>query len=324
MGPKNKVTFTVLGGGGEVGANCFLLTIDGCQILLDCGTHPKKEGLDALPAFPLLARSPHALLVSHGHVDHCGATPYLHRMYPEVYTYATLPTVRIMDRMLHNSVAVMETIARERGVADYPLYDHEDVGFAMRRTHGHEFGVPFILDAPTPISVRFQDAGHVLGSASVLLQTDGHTLFYTGDICETDQELMGGYTPLPPGIEVDTLVIESTHGATNEADVLPYQKEALRLGRRVAEVLHRGGVALIPSFALGRTQEMLNVIARMQEEGIVPHVPVYASGLGRAIYELYARYEGYLGEHANLRPLDQFGRVGNVWERDIVDELMSR
>lgn len=322
MGNNNRISFTVLGGGGEVGANCFLVSVNGAHILLDCGTHPKKEGLDALPAFALLRKRPDALLISHGHVDHCGAMPYLHRMFSGIYTYATLPTARIMDRMLHNSVAVMETISKERGVADYPLYDHEDVGFAMRHTHGVEFGAPFILDTPTPVSVRFQDAGHVLGSASVLLQTDEHTLFYTGDICETDQELMGGYLPLPEGLQVDTLVIESTHGSTEEAKVLPYQEEALRLGRRIAEVLNRGGVALLPSFALGRTQEMLNVIARLQEEGIVPDVPVYASGLGRAIYELYARYDRYLGGHANLRPLDMFGRVGNVWGRGVVEDLL--
>ena len=71
--------------------------------------------------------------------------PYLLRQFPGVQNYATLPTARIMDRMLHNSVSVMETMAKERGIAEYPLYDHEDVGYAMRRVECFEFEQPFAL-----------------------------------------------------------------------------------------------------------------------------------------------------------------------------------
>ncbi len=323
MASRKSITFSVLGGGGEVGANCFQITQNGYQLLLDCGTHPKKEGLDSLPAFSLLTRAPDALLVSHGHVDHCGSMPYLLRQFPSVTTYTTLPTARIMDRMLHNSVSVMETIAKERGITEYPLYDHEDVGYAMRRVEHFDFEQPFSLGAEEEIGVTFHHAGHVLGSASILVRMPGHTLFYTGDICENDQELMGGYTPLDDGVEIDTLVIESTQGAADESIVSPYFQESLRLGECIRRVLKGGGSVLLPSFALGRMQEILNVVARLQEEGVIPEVPVYASGLGRAIYELYDRFTDYLAPDAELRPLTQFGRIGNVFDPAVVERLLQ-
>jgi Cft2 family RNA processing exonuclease len=319
----HSITFTVLGGGGEVGANCFQLGYNGCQILLDCGTHPKKEGLDALPAFPLLNRAPETLLISHGHVDHCGSVPALIRQFPGVRVHATLPTARIMDRMLHNSVSVMETIAKERGLIEYPLYDHEEVGYAMRRVESHMFDESFAVGAENEIEVSFRHAGHVLGSASALIKAPGHTLFYTGDICESDQELMDGYTPLDADTVIDTLIIESTQGAADETTVPSYEAETLRLGELMRDVLVKGGSVLLPCFALGRTQEILNIVSRLQEEGAVPSVPIYASGLGRAIYELYDRFYAYLAPDAVLRPLSDFGRIGNVWEPGVVQRLLE-
>ena len=186
------------------------------------------------------------------------------------------------------------------------------------------------LSNPSPwgrdseIQASFHHAGHVLGSASVLLRMPGHTLFYTGDICESDQELMGGYTPLDEQVEVDTLVIETTQGAADESSVFPYFQESLRLGEYIRNVLKGGGCVLLPCFALGRMQEILNVVARLQEEGLIPDVPVYASGLGRAIYELYGRFTEYLAPDAELRPLKQFGRIGNVFEAGVVERLLQK
>jgi Cft2 family RNA processing exonuclease len=323
MASNDQIEFSVLGGGGEVGASCFRLALNGDTVILDCGTHPKRDGNDALPDFSMLDKAPDALIVSHAHQDHCGSVPYLVREFPMLRPHATVPTVRIMDRMLHNSVSVMGLIAKERGVADYPLYEHHDVRYALRAAEGHEFEVPFSLDTETPMEVSFHRAGHVLGSASVLLKTPGHTLFYTGDLCETNQELMAGYTLLSDDVSVDTLVIECTNGALEESRVFSYTDEIDRLGEALSGVLEGGGTALVPSFALGRTQEVLNIIGRLQEEGRVPDVPVYASGLGRAVYELYDRFEYHLQPDTTLRPLDRFGRIGNVWDPRVAEKLLS-
>ncbi|MBI2423715.1 MAG: MBL fold metallo-hydrolase [Candidatus Hydrogenedentes bacterium] len=322
MDRTNALTFSVLGGGGEVGASCFQLSVNGEHLILDSGTHPKKEGRDALPEFSLLRRAPDAVLVSHAHQDHCGSLPYLGRQFPGIRTFTTIPTVRIMERMLHNSVSVMGMIRRERGVEDYPLYYHEDVDYTMRSVVGQPMGQPFQLPLQTPVEVTYLRAGHVLGSASILLRFPGHTVLYSGDICETDQELMPGYAQLPDDLKVDTLIVESTNGALDESKVHDYKEESSRLGEAINETIRGGGSALIPSFALGRTQEMLNIIARLQKEGKIPWVPVYASGLGRAVYELYDRYSDYLLPKASLQPLSRFERLGDVWNPRVVKSLL--
>ena len=319
-----RVNLCALGGGGEVGANCFELSFGGHQILLDCGTHPKKEGECSLPAFDLLTRTPEAYIITHAHVDHCGAVPWLARMYPGVHGYATLPTARIMDRMLHNSVSVMETIAKERGIAEYPLFEHSDVGYALRFLETAEYREPFYLRTPDPVEVQFIEAGHVLGAASVLIRLPEHTIFYTGDICKRPQALVGGYKPLDKSTQVDTLIIESTQGASNDESYRSYRDEIEHLGDAVRGVLLGGGSVLIPSFALGRTQEMVNILADLQERGVIPQVPIHTAGLGRAIYELYSQFSNHLMPHAVLRPLDQFERLGDVWNPSVVERLLRQ
>ena len=147
------------------------------------------------------------------------------RQYPGVTAHATVPTVRIVDRMLHNSVSVMGLLARERGIRDYPLYEHEDVEYAMQRFKGHDFDAPFSLPMDIPVKATFRRAGHVLGSASILLEAPGHTIYYTGDVCETRQELIDGFSPLPEDVQVDTLIIEATHGANDTGGAVSYQDE---------------------------------------------------------------------------------------------------
>lgn len=317
------VRFTSLGGTGEVGASCHAVTCEARTVLLDCGIHPKKEGRGALPAFELLTKSPDAVIVSHGHIDHCGALPYFCAAHPRSLSYATTPTVPIMDRMLHNSVSVMQTLSMERGIEEYPLYSHEDVEKVIRRTYGIPFDQQFAMTHDGFFTAEFFHAGHVLGSASVLLEAGGHTIYYTGDICHADRELMRGLSPLRPGTKVDTLIIESTYGANPEADGIRYTDEVERFAQSLRTVLNNGGSVLVPTFALGRAQEVLNIISRYQDLGVVPEVPTYASGLGRAIYEIYDRFVDHLRPNVELSPLSQFHRIGDVWNPEVVHRLLS-
>jgi Cft2 family RNA processing exonuclease len=312
-----------LGGGPEIGANCYLFSADGHQILLDSGLHPKKEGLAAMPEFSLLRKAPDGVIISHGHVDHCGSMPYLVKQFPTVSGYATKPTVQIIDRMLHNSVSVMSTLALEQGIREYPLYTHRDVEFAIRRTYGLPFEHEFSLSWECPFRVQFLNSGHVLGGAMVLVRTPSHTLFYTGDINMRDQELLRGLTPPDPRIEIDTLVIESTRGATHEPDRINYATETERFAEEASKVIKAGGCVLAPAFALGRTQEILNIIARLQRNKKLPKVPIFMSGLGRAVYEIYEAHPNYLRPGAVLSPIDQFKRIGDVWERKVVRDLLK-
>ncbi len=244
-------------------------------------------------------------------------------MHPETPIFATEATIGVMDRMLHNSVSVMNILVRERGIQGYPLYTHDDVDAALVQACAMTFDDEFSLHKDGTVPARFLHAGHVLGSASVLMRFPGHTVFYTGDICASDQEIMTGLVPLEEDERVDTLIIESTYGANGAADSITYHRETERFRNAVSAVLERGGVALVPSFALGRTQEMLNIIARLQDTGRLPDVPVYASGLGRAIYEVYHRFEDYLEPDCQLQPLSRFGRLGDVWRPEVVKGLLT-
>lgn len=320
----NKVQFMAIGGGAEIGANSYLITAEDHDVLLDCGIHPKKEGVEALPRFDLLKRSPEAVIVSHAHIDHCGGVPYLLRDHRKTECYATQPTVRIMDRMLHNSVSVMGTLAVERGIPEYPLYSHADVEYVIRRSYGLAFEQEFALTWDSPFRASFHSSGHVLGSASVLLRAPEHTIFYSGDVCLTHQELMAGLRLLDTSEEITTLIIESTRGTHEEGHAITFEGETDRFTLEVSKVLEQGGVVLVPSFALGRTQELLNVIARLQESGYIPSVPVYASGLGRAVYEIYDKYTDYLRPDSTLRPLFEFNRIGDVWDPEVRRDLIGK
>jgi Cft2 family RNA processing exonuclease len=319
----STLTFTPIGAGSSIGANCYLVTANGHQLLLDCGVHPKIEGYESLPKFELLNRTPDAVVLSHGHIDHCGSLPYFMREFPETMCYVTEPTVGIIDRMLHNSVSVMGKLAVERGISEYPLYSHEDVDYAIAQTRGIPVGLDFQPTRSHKFVCRFQHAGHVLGSAGILIQTTGHNFYYTGDICRTNQELMEGMTMLDPSIKIDTLVIESTRGAHVDEYPKTYDGEIARFAAACKEVLERGGCVLVPAFALGRTQELCNILSRLQREGLVPHAPIYASGLGRAIYEIYNRYQDYLRDDAALMPLTNFKRIGDIWDRRTRKALLS-
>jgi len=319
----STLSFTALGG-AEIGANSYVVSFGNAALLIDCGTHPKKEGLESLPAFRHITTPPQAALISHSHIDHCGALPLFLRQCPEAACYATGPTVKILDRMLHNSVSVMGTMALERGIPDYPLYTHAEVDDLLRSMYGMDFGEEFAPTWNSPFRACFHQAGHVLGSASIVVKAPGHTLFYTGDVSMTHQELMTAFSPLPPGFQPDTLVIECTRCAKDLSGRATYEEEVMQLSREISRVLKGNGCVLIPSFALGRTQELLNIIARLQESGLVPDVPVYASGLGRAIYEIYARHEHFFRQGTTLRPLSQFARIGDVWERAVARDLLRK
>jgi len=322
MSSKN-IQFTSLGSVGEVGASAHLLTIDGFHILLDCGMHPSKEGPDKLPDFSMLSKAPDAVIISHSHIDHCGSLPHMATLFPGVPVYCTPPTLRIMDRMLHNCVSVMGKIRDERDVPEYPLYSHIDVENIIKRVYPITICKEFAIHPDSNIRITFSHAGHVLGSASVLIESPNHTVFYTADICTVDQELMEAYRPPKNPEKIDTLIVESTYGATENADQILFENEVERFGSSIAEVLTDGGVALIPSFALGRAQEILNIVTRLQEEGTIPWVPIYASGLGRAVYEIYDDFFDDLKPTAELSPLDEFLNVGNVWKPDVARRLIQ-
>lgn len=309
---------------GEVGASAHLIEINGLSILLDSGLHPKKEGRASLPDFGQLRRAPDAVVVTHAHHDHCASLPYLLKMFPATTPYATPATTAILERMLSNSVSVMERMKVERGIEDYPLYSRDDVTHAVKRLYGGvPFGREFSIRPGNEVTVCLSPAGHVLGAACVRISSPGHSVLYTGDVCVIDQELMPGIKLPPEACDVETLIIESTYGANETAHEIQYKTEVNRFAEAITRVIMRDGVVLVPSFALGRTQEVLNMITRLQHRGRIPQVPVYASGLGRAIYEVYVRFHDELKRNVLMTDLSEFESVGDVWDPRVVRTLTA-
>ncbi|HTI70027.1 MAG TPA: MBL fold metallo-hydrolase [Candidatus Limnocylindria bacterium] len=274
-----------------IGASAWYVNTGEHGILLDAGTHPKREGLDALPTYRLL-ESEHvdAIAVSHCHHDHLGSLPVALRYFPQARVYMTESSYLVAERVLHNSVNVMMRQREEKGIKEYPLYTHEDVedydpvmeGIPYRKKVYWSGHGPSDRKGP---SLEFHDAGHVLGSAGVMIDTPGQTLFYSGDVCFHDQTIQKGaqYN----GIRCDTLILETTRG---DAETKPGFSRASELGRladAIEKVLARKGCVLIPAFALGRTQEMLAMLALMMREGRLKDQIVYVGGLGKVFTELY-------------------------------------
>src|SRR3954471_7230617 len=200
----------------EIGANSYFVEIDGHQLVLDSGMHPKFEGEEALPNLKLIQeRQLDAIVISHAHQDHIGTLPVLMRRQPQARVFMPEATAEIGDALLHNSVNVMTRQREELGVTLYPLFTHRETERAtdlwqscpmrQRITLSGERVPP---NETTEATFEFYDAGHVLGSSGVLLRAEGRAVFYTGDVNFSDQTIM--QSAIFPEDKIDILVMECT------------------------------------------------------------------------------------------------------------------
>src|ERR1700736_2318180 len=181
----------------EIGANSYYLEAAGQRLVLDSGMHPKEEGEESLPNFRALGdRQLDAIVLSHAHLDHVGTLPVLMRRQPNARIFMTEATAEIGNALLHNSVNVMTRQREELGTTLYPLFTHRETDrladrwqtCPMRQTYTLAGERTSVRDADT-LTFEFFDAGHVLGSAGVLLRSEGRAIFYTGDANFDDQTI---------------------------------------------------------------------------------------------------------------------------------------
>jgi Cft2 family RNA processing exonuclease len=305
-------SFTRLTRSVEIGANCYVLELGGRRLVLDCGMHPKFDGADALPQLELLTEdSVDAVVITHAHQDHIGALPVLQRRQRKARVFMTEATRQLGDIMLHNSVNVMQRL-REQGIPDAQLFGHREVDTGMKKWQVAPLETRFDLDGerlgPTgesDVALEFFDAGHILGSVGVRIRAGGRTIFYTGDVQFEDQTVSRAATfPTEP---VDLLIMECTRGDRAKDPAWSRAGEEQRLADSLREVFGRGGGVLIPTFALGKTQELLAMIYRFRREGQLPHgLPVYIGGLSTKLTEVHDRLAGQTRRNfPNLRLLDE-------------------
>lgn len=281
----------------EIGASCHYLKIDGTGILLDAGADPEEEGRASLPAFHRIhERSDwHVdhIVLSHAHHDHIGSLPIAIREFPHAHVHMTQATRSLLDVLLPASARLQRRRVEEGTATEDPLYSEEDLQVSSYLYLTHPYETDFDLtgmNGAEPVTARLLDAGHVLGSAGVLItaEEDGETrrIFYTGDTGVTSQTIIPG-AEYPDG-PVDVLLLEATLGMDAEAESYPRRGEEKKLGDALGTVLGRGGCVLIPAFSLGRSQEVLALIDRYKKRKLIPaDTPVYTAGMMRAISDVY-------------------------------------
>lgn len=277
----------------DIGASAWFVESENHRLLLDAGTHPKRDGNSSLPLYGSL-RAPDldAIVLSHCHHDHVGSLPVAVRRFPRAHVLMTELSYFLVERVLHNSVNVMQRQREELGLREYPLYTHDEVDEMAARFQGFRYGREVEWAAhhrlrggnPSP-TLEFLDAGHTLGSAGVMVRGKKETLFYTGDVSFGDQTLLRGAAF--EDAQADVLIMETTRGNRAVPPGFTREAEAERLAEAINRVQKRKGSILIPAFALGRTQEILALLALLTQAGRLRRQPIYIGGLGRVFTEIY-------------------------------------
>jgi len=277
----------------DIGASAWFVNFEGHGLLMDSGMHPKYEGRDGLPLFKSIQNEDvDAIAISHCHHDHVGTLPVALRHFPKAHVLLPEQSYFIIERVLHNSVNVMTRQRDERGIKEYPLFTHDEVDNIAPVFQGirynREIEWASFAKARTGFSsptLEFFDAGHTLGSAGIMLRGRKETLFYTGDVCFHDQTLLRAARYAD--VKADVLITETTRGNRAVPKGFTREGEIERLTTAIQRALKRKGSVLIPSFALGRTQEILALLALLMRAGKLKRQPIYIGGLGRVFTEIY-------------------------------------
>jgi uncharacterized protein len=269
---QDLLRVTPLGAARSIGASCFRIEIGGYEIVLDAGTRPK--GNNPLPAFELL-KNPNLILITHAHSDHIGALPVLHRMFKAAPMICTPGTRLIAQVMLEDCLKV--TLANE----DFePLFEEQDLQQTLLHLETQEIGVEF---QPLPgLTVKFINAGHIVGAACIYLKYGNRSLLYTGDYNVANSRTTTGLrlADLPTA---DILITEATYGAALHPNRKQQEAELIQA---VWNVIKAGGNVLIPAFALGRAQE---IILALKTSTLFNNnqIPIYVDGLVRRVTDVF-------------------------------------
>jgi len=289
---NNYVRVTMLGGFMEVGRSAILIETKESRVLLDFGVNIGASTSNrAYPAIDLESfrlSELDAVIVSHAHLDHIGAIPLLFKYGYRGPVYVTRPTRDLMAIMLKD---LIDIAARE----GKPLpYSEKDLAKMIIHTIPLEYGE--VTDVAPDIKLTMYNAGHILGSATIHLHIGNglHNIVYTGDFKYADTRLLDRANTEYPRVE--TLIMETTYGAALQQSRAEAEATLLEIIKRTCD---RGGVVLIPVFAVGRGQEIMIVIKDFMEKGLLPKVNVYVDGLVNEVTAIHAENPEFLGR--NLR-----------------------
>jgi len=286
-----KLTF--LGAAGTVTGSKYLLEAEGERILVDCGLYQgvKQLRLRNWKPLPVEPESIGSVLITHAHIDHSGLLPAFIRDGFKGRAFCTPPTRDLCEILLPDAGRLQEEDARyanRKGFSKHrpaiPLYTEADAEHAMSAISALPFDT---WTEAGPFRFRFRPAGHILGAASVEVEHHGRRVLFSGDLGRSEDLLM--YPPVSPG-DPDWIVVESTYGDRVHAKVDPFES----LAKVLTKTVNRGGILLIPSFAVGRAQTLLYCFHEIFRRGLARAVPVFVnSPMATGVTDLFRRSSEY-------------------------------
>ena len=278
-----EMKFRFLGGADSIGRMGMTMEGAGKTFLVEYGLSATKP-----PEYPMPAPKVDHVFLTHCHLDHCGMIPQVcGRDRSELFT--TPLTAEVSEIMMYDSLKIAKA-------ENYPQpYTTGDIERTMKNVVPMTFGDTFDVGK---VEVTMHSAGHVPGAAMFEFGVDTNTV-YSGDIHTIRQRLVDGARP----VECENLFIEGTYGGRSHPDRKTVEKEFLD---KIAEVVDRGGTALIPSFATGRTQEIMILLKNQGYE-------MWVDGMGRSVTRLYMDYPEYLADAKALKTAKRkFNEVRNA------------
>lgn len=280
-----------LGAAGTVTGSKTLVSHEGKQVLIDCGLFQGYKNLRLMnwDEFPFDPKQLDAVVLTHAHLDHAGALPLLVKRGYRGPVFATPSTIDVCGVLLPDSGRIQEEdadYANRRKFSKHkpalPLYTEADADRALRRLEPLPSGqVGALADG---MQLRFRRAGHILGASSIELTAANTTVLFSGDLGRPDDLIMREPEPIE---RADYIVAESTYGNrlhdATDAEQL--------LGQVITRTAARGGIVVIPAFAVGRAQSLLYAIYRLKQRRVIPDLPIYLnSPMAIEMTDIYHRH----------------------------------
>lgn len=314
----SEVAIQFFGAAETVTGSRFLVTHENIQIMVDCGMFQGERAVEALneEAFAFDVRGVSAVLLTHGHLDHCGALPILVKNGYEGPIYCSEYTKKITEVVLMDSAHLQMQEAKfddgakhksDSNLEEHPnrahkahseshpqlsgrheernsdnglaLYSDKDVLSTM--TQFRSVKVRDRIEIYPEVFATFFPSGHILGATFVLLEIGGKAILFTGDLGRGNHPLLVG-PDIPPQVHIDAVITESTYGATSHDTNIAHFADELN------EAMSRGGSILIPAFAVDRTEEILFELRRIFNSGVVKQLPVFVdSPMAETVLNFY-------------------------------------
>ncbi|UCE31710.1 MAG: MBL fold metallo-hydrolase [Burkholderiales bacterium] len=270
-----------LGAAGTVTGSRYLLQTSRGRVLVDCGLFQGYKVLRQRnwKPFPVEPGTVHAVVLTHAHIDHTGWLPVLFKNGFDGPVYCSGPTYDLARIMLPDAARLQEEeaeYANRKGFSRHkpalPLYDRDDAQRALARFEPLPEGEPFRLRRDGGMQCTMISNSHLLGACSVLLRSGRKSVLFSGDLGRDEDPLVPPSAPVRDHADALTaVVVESTYGDRLHPD----QDPATEIARVVSATARRGGVIIVPSFAVERAQVLLYYLYRLRRDGRIPPVPVY-------------------------------------------------